>query len=106
MIHSERKELWFVRIQTCRSKAALYQFDMAIQGDGASTSDLVCCNVVCPIFRLRLEFDIQERESKLLIRYHITPSKLVVNKNVNCPELIAGEDSLGVSKSKVRFGFW
>src|SRR5271155_4165660 len=106
MIDGDREKLRFVKIEPLRSKAALYQFQMAIQDNGASTGGLVCCNVVRSIFCLRLEFDIQKWKSKLLIRYSVAPSKLVVNKKVNGRKLVFSEGCFGISKYQVGIRFW
>lgn len=38
-----------------------------------------------------------------LVRYDVAPPKLVVNKKVNCPESVASERCLRISKHRVRF---
>ena len=106
MIHGDREKLRFVKVESFHSKAASHQFQMAIQDNGACTGNLVCCDVVGSIFRLRLEFDIQKWKSKLLIRYSVAPSKLVVNKKIDGRKLVFSEGCFGVSKCQVGFRFW
>jgi hypothetical protein len=41
-----------MKIKAFRTKIALYQFQITIQGDGANTSDLIYYNIMNSIFRL------------------------------------------------------